>query len=326
MRVVITYLEFFKRISVYYGQAGDQQEVSSFSSLEWATDQFKIFLIDAVCLLIVAVIFTILRRFHYDVMMKVAVERLKIDSKNSQYTFIASSFKTSYYLLMTLLIYFFLFKLDKGCTWNQNELIFEGWSVKTPTPLLPRLIYLIECGFYLHSLYAIIFMPKEETSSQQKDFYPMIIHHLVTVTLMVFSHILKFYKNGLLVLACHDINDVFLEFAKTMGALRRRNRRFYPMFDHICTGGTIIFVVSWIYTRLYLFPLKVIYSNISGEMLSGQQSLPMVKYLNTMLLTILFLDLYWFTLIVKTVKRRISGKRLEDVRDNYVRSDLRKNQ
>ncbi len=46
-----------------------------------------------------------------------------------------------------------------------------------------KLIYMIECGFYIHAIYATFFM-----DHKRKDFYIMIIHHVTTIILIVLSY------------------------------------------------------------------------------------------------------------------------------------------
>ena len=53
-------------------------------------------------------------------------------------------------------------------------------------PFNIKLIYIIECGFYFHAIYATLFM-----DHKRKDFYIMIIHHIVTIALIVLSYAIR---------------------------------------------------------------------------------------------------------------------------------------
>ena len=46
-----------------------------------------------------------------------------------------------------------------------------------------KFLYYLECGFYLHSIYATLFMDQI-----RKDFAVMILHHVLTMALIVFSY------------------------------------------------------------------------------------------------------------------------------------------
>jgi ceramide synthetase len=49
-----------------------------------------------------------------------------------------------------------------------------------------KLIYIVECGFYIHSTYATLFM-----DARRKDFYVMIAHHVLTLMLISISYALR---------------------------------------------------------------------------------------------------------------------------------------
>jgi ceramide synthetase len=46
-----------------------------------------------------------------------------------------------------------------------------------------KLMYFVQCGFYLHSIYATLYM-----DYKRKDFYAMLIHHVLTMTLIFVSY------------------------------------------------------------------------------------------------------------------------------------------
>lgn len=49
---------------------------------------------------------------------------------------------------------------------------------------------------------------------KQKDFLAMIIHHITTLFLMIFSYFTQFQRIGCIVLIIHDISDPLMEAAK----------------------------------------------------------------------------------------------------------------
>jgi ceramide synthetase len=60
------------------------------------------------------------------------------------------------------------------------------WSSGMIIPFDIKLIYIIECGFYIHSIYATCYM-----DHKRKDFFIMIIHHIVTITLIAVSYAIR---------------------------------------------------------------------------------------------------------------------------------------
>jgi ceramide synthetase len=46
-----------------------------------------------------------------------------------------------------------------------------------------KLMYFVQCGFYLHSVYGTLYM-----DYKRKDFYAMLIHHVLTMALIFVSY------------------------------------------------------------------------------------------------------------------------------------------
>ena len=57
------------------------------------------------------------------------------------------------------------------------------WSPGMNVPLDIQIMYFIQCGFYLHSIYGTLYM-----DYKRKDFYAMLIHHVLTITLIGASY------------------------------------------------------------------------------------------------------------------------------------------
>lgn len=57
------------------------------------------------------------------------------------------------------------------------------WSAKMVVPFDIQVMYFVQCGFYLHSIYATVYM-----DYKRKDFYVMLLHHIVTMALILVSY------------------------------------------------------------------------------------------------------------------------------------------
>ena len=73
-----------------------------------------------------------------------------------------------------------------------------------------RLFYLCSLGFWTSCM---LFLGIE---TRRKDFIQMVLHHVLTVSLIAISYALNFHRFGLLVLLFHDVVDVFLYTAKCL--------------------------------------------------------------------------------------------------------------
>ena len=130
----------------------------------------------------------------------------------------------------------------------------------------------------------------------------MLVHHIVTLILIVGSYHTHLIRSGLFVMYLHDINDIFLQFSKTLVYL--------DIQENItnCTFG--IFIISWIYTRLYLYGI-VVYD-------MGYKYYNVNVLFNTLFysLSVLYtLNLIWFKLIMDVLIKTIFEKKLVDVRE-----------
>jgi acyl-CoA-dependent ceramide synthase len=105
-----------------------------------------------------------------------------------------------------------------------------------------KLYYLIQFAFYLHQ---ILLLHAEE---RRKDHYQMLLHHVVTIGLLLMSYFYGYTRIGCIVLVLMDTVDVFLPFAKMLR---------YLNFTNACDYAFAAFLISWVVTRHMLFPLII---------------------------------------------------------------------
>ena len=67
--------------------------------------------------------------------------------------------------------------------WNVVLVFALDWSSGMIVPFDIQLMYFVQCGFYLHSIYATLYM-----DHKRKDFYVMLLHHVLTMTLIFVSY------------------------------------------------------------------------------------------------------------------------------------------
>jgi len=168
-------------------------------------------------------------------------------------------------------------------------------------------VYLLELSFWVSCLF---FMAVE---SVRKDFVELLVHHAATITLIALSYVYGYYRIGLLVMAIHDIGDIFLYSAKFCNYLDLK----------LSTNVLFVtFVLVFFFTRLVVFPFVI---RVSWGPLSGD--LPQFDYreckgslvLPSMLSVLQGLHCMWFYLIVKMVAKmaRAENKQVEgDIRSD----------
>nr|GMC83343.1 LAG1 longevity assurance homolog 2-like [Ipomoea batatas] len=123
---------------------------------------------------------------------------------------------------------------------------FRGWPNQELQPSI-ILIYMCQCGFYVYSIVALLVW-----ETRRKDFAVMMSHHIVTVILISYSYITRFFRIGSVILALHDASDILLEAAK----LSKYSKKEFGA--SLCFG---LFAISWLVLRLVFFPFWVIKSS-----------------------------------------------------------------
>ncbi|XP_068923868.1 ceramide synthase 1 [Petaurus breviceps papuanus] len=189
--------------------------------------------------------------------------------------------------------------------------VFYDWKPGMEVPRDIAVAYLLQGSFYGHSIYATLYM-----DAWRKDSVVMLLHHIVTLILIVFSYAFRYHNVGILVLFLHDINDVQLEFTKLNVYFKFRGGVYHRLNDLISDVGCISFSVSWFWFRLYWFPLKVLYATCHCSLLSVPD-IPFYFFFNALLLALLLMNIYWFLYIVVFAAKVLTGqvREVSDVRE-----------
>lgn len=75
-----------------------------------------------------------------------------------------------------------LLPLQRGPAQAQADNIWSQYSLAGPVPPAFKAVYFLEVSYYVHSLYATVFL-----NEWKKDSVVLLIHHVVAITLLSFS-------------------------------------------------------------------------------------------------------------------------------------------
>lgn len=162
-------------------------------------------------------------------------------------------FKGSYYGLMSVFGYIVL----RECEYFPKELGGKGYMAKMfeegypnsfyhEKPKFFNLHYFISLSYSFLDWIWLVFI-----YDRQSDFWNMVLHHLCTTSLIIFSYITNYSNIGSIVIFLHNVSDVVLYLNRMLIYCQ------FPPFPKKIIPISII--VSFLYTRLYVFG-QVIYT------------------------------------------------------------------
>ncbi|XP_055975189.1 ceramide synthase 1 isoform X1 [Sorex fumeus] len=194
---------------------------------------------------------------------------------------------------------------------------FYDWASGMAVPRDIAAAYLLQGSFYGHSIYATLYM-----DTWRRDSAVMLLHHVVTLLLIVSSYAFRYHNVGILVLFLHDVSDVQLEFTKLNVYFKSRGGAAQRAHALLADLGCVSFSVSWFWFRLYWFPLKVLYATCHCS-LRSVPDIPFYFFFNALLLLLTLMNLYWFLYIVAFATKVLTGQmsELKDVRE-YDTADV----
>lgn len=129
----------------------------------------------------------------------------------------------------------------------------------------------------------------------------MFIHHITTIALLSFSWMCNLTRVGTLVLLIHDCADVLLEAAKMAK---------YANYQRLCDVLFAFFALTWIVTRLGVYPSWILYST-TIEAPQIVEMFPAYYFFNGLLTILLMLHVIWTYFILKIVHKAMSSGKMD---------------
>lgn len=225
-------------------------------------------------------------------------QRLPDKLNNKINKFCESLWKLMVYSLFVYLA--FATSVNEPWFWDTSY-FWKGYPSHTVTAGLARL-YCLEMGFYASSIGVLVFW-----ETRRKDFWVMMVHHIVTLILIAVSYDLNFLRVGCIILLLHDACDVLMECAKMLKYLNQ------DLWGSVVFG---FFMLTWILLRLIYFPFWVIWSTSRESTAILGRRVPYYHLFNGMLLTLVALHVYWFGLIARIAYDALSTGAPSDIRED----------
>ena len=205
--------------------------------------------------------------------------------------------ETSWRLFFYALAFAYALATLTGTPWFwDTRACWTGYPFQ-PLQDATRRYYMLEGGFYLSLLVSL------GRDNRRKDFAEQVVHHVATVSLIVFSYVSNFVRVGTLVMLVHDVSDVLLEAAKCAHYARRRRTA-----DRLFAGFAVVFIAS----RLVVYPRVVLYGTLVLSREVVRRPFAGFCALNALLLVLQCLHVFWaYTILRMAWKMRAAGGQLE---------------
>jgi len=182
---------------------------------------------------------------------------------------------------MTCITIFGIYVMCHEAFFDDPRLLFRQYPQQESR--LIQLYYQISLGYHGFRATCQFFEPK------RKDFWAMVIHHWVTVVLIVASWWTGVMQIGALVMVCHDNADIFLPAAK----IARYEKNVF--FTNILFA---LFLLCWIMSRIGLFSWKVVYP-VLFEAYPTYTCNTYYGFFAALLCVLLLLHFYWLRMILR---------------------------
>ncbi|KAL1916351.1 uncharacterized protein VTP21DRAFT_5968 [Calcarisporiella thermophila] len=177
------------------------------------------------------------------------------------------------------------------------------------TPIF-KSYYLVQLAFWIQQI-CVLHMEKP-----RKDHNAMLMHHLVTCTLIIGSYIINFTRIGNAVLCVMDFADILLPLAKILKYLK---------LQAICDFFFAMFVIAWVVTRHIFFPMIIYNTAVDSVKYIEPLWMPSegrfftqntVYFFLTLFAILQLLLLFWFFLICRVVYSVVRGNAAHDNRSD----------
>lgn len=160
--------------------------------------------------------------------------------------------------------------------------------------------YLLGLAFVLTDLVWLIFFYEVQT-----DFYLMVLHHSITISLVIFSYLGNFSQIGIIVFYLHDLTDIFVYITRII-----INTDYN---DTIKLTPCVMLLVTYIFYRIYLFS-KLIYTVGYYHYFIYQRKNDIeFNILWLFKIFLLIMHIYWVSQIIKRFIFYKSSSKIEDV-------------
>ena len=221
-------------------------------------------------------------------------------------------FKGSMYIFLTIFGYYVL----KDINYFPKSLLGKGWLPNMFINGYPNSFYLNKPPFFdfyymLCLSYFISDLVGLFKEAKQTDFINMLLHHICTISLIVFSHLVHYSNVGSIVLFLHMESDIFVHVTRFL-----LNTDAPEIYKDI---SGIILVFNFIYVRIYVLGdiIYVLYMYVTWK--------GVIDWFLLIFLSIIYImHINWAIMLLQKMFSLFMGTKLNDTREFHANKQIGK--
>jgi len=219
------------------------------------------------------------------------------------------AFKFSIYLILTVAGYIIL----KDLNYFPKSLLGKGWLPNMLINGYPNSFYHHKPPFFdFYYMFCLSYFASDFMwlllEDKQTDFINMLLHHVCTISLIVFSHLVNYSNVGSIVLFLHTETDVFVHLTRFL------LQTDFPEIIKNISGVSLVF--DFLYVRVYVFGdiIRVLYVYITWK--------GVIDWFLIIFLSIIYLmHINWAIMLLQKMFALCFGTKLYDTREYKVSLD-----
>jgi ceramide synthetase len=218
-------------------------------------------------------------------------------------------FKGSMYLIMTIFGYCIL----KDLNYFPKSLLGKGWMPNMLIKGYPKSFYYEKTPlFNFYYMFCLSYFSADFVwllfiSARQTDFIIMLVHHICTISLIVFSYLVNYAHVGSIVLFLHVETDIFVHLTRFL------IQTDVPEIFKNISGLALVF--NFLYVRIYVFG-NLIYVLIKYITWKGTID----SFLIIFLIFIYMMHINWAIMLVQKMIALFMGTKIVDTREYKIKN------
>ena len=241
-------------------------------------------------------------------------EKDRENGKKYKYKLPNHIFKGIMYFILTVFGYCIL----KDLNYFPKSLLGKGWlpnmfikgypnSFYLEKPPLFDFYYMLCLSFFTSDFIWLLLI-----NDKQTDFINMLLHHICTITLIIFSHLVHYSNVGSIVLLLHLETDIFVHLTRFFLQIE------IPEIIKDITG--ILLVFNFLYVRIYVLGdvIYVLYNYVTWKGVVDW-------FLLIFLLIIYLMHINWAIMLLQKMFGLCFGKKLTDTSEYKLKNKSKKN-